>query len=143
MAEIKRSISIDAPVEKVFAHIDNPSNLPVVWPSLVEVKDIEELPTGGKKYNWVYKMAGVRLEGTTETTDYVANQRLVTNVYGGVDSTFVWEFLPEGDGTKLNLSIEYIVPVPVLGKLAEGLIVKLNEREADTLVANLRDRLEA
>ncbi len=143
MAEIRRSISIDAPVEKVFAHIDNPSNLPVVWPSLVEVKDIEELPTGGKKYNWVYKMAGVRLEGTTETTDYVANQRLVTNVYGGVDSTFVWEFLPEGDGTKLNLSIEYIVPVPVLGKLAEGLIVKLNEREADTLVANLRDRLEA
>jgi len=143
MAEIKRSISINAPVEKVFAHIEDPVNFPEVWPSMVEVKDVEELPTGGRKFNWVYKMLGVRLEGTSETTEYVANQRIVTKGTGGVETTFVWEFLPEGEGTKLNVSIEYTVPVPVLGKLAEGLIVKLNEREADTLMANLKDRLEA
>lgn len=143
MAEIKRSISINAPVEKVFAHIEDPVNFPEVWPSMVEVKDVEELPTGGRKFNWVYKMLGIHLEGTSETTEYVANQRIVTKGTGGVASTFVWEFLPEGEGTKLNVSIEYIVPVPVLGKLAEGLIVKLNEREADTLMANLKDRLEA
>lgn len=143
MAEIKRSISINAPVEEVFAHIDDPVNFPEVWPSMVEVKDVEELPTGGRKFNWVYKMAGIHFEGTSETTEYVANQRIVTKSTGGVESAFVWEFLPEGEGTKLNVSIEYTVPVPVLGKLAEGLIVKLNEREADTLVANLKDRLEA
>ena len=143
MAEIKRSISINAPVEKVFAHIDDPVNFLEVWPSMVEIKDVEELPTGGRKFNWVYKMLGVRLEGTSETTEYVANQRIVTTGTGGVETTFVWDFLPEGEGTKLNVSIEYTVPVPVLGKLAEGLIVKLNEREADTLVANLKDRLEA
>jgi carbon monoxide dehydrogenase subunit G len=143
MAEIKRSISINAPVEEVFAHIDDPVNFPEVWPSMVEVKDVEGLPTGGRKFNWVYKMAGVRLEGTSETTEYVANQRIVTKSTGAVESSFVWDFLPEGEGTKLNVSIEYTVPVPVLGKLAEGLIVKMNEREADTLVANLKDRLEA
>lgn len=143
MAEIKRSISINVPVEKVFAYIDNPVNFPEVWPSMMEVKDVEELPTGGRKFNWVYKMAGVRLEGTSETIEYVANQRIVTKSTGAVESKFVWEFLPEGEGTKLNSSIEYTVPVPVLGKLAEGLIVKMNEREADTLVANLKDRLEA
>ena len=143
MAEIKRSISINAPVEKVFAHIEDPVNFPEVWPSMVEVKDVEELPTGGRKYNWVYKMLGVRLEGTTETTEYVANQRIVSKSAGGIETTFVWELLPEGEGTKLNVSMEYIVPVPVLGKLAEGLIVKLNEREADTLVANMKDMLEA
>ena len=143
MAEIKRSISINAPVEKVFAFIEDPVNFPEVWPSMVEVKDVEELPTGGRKYNWVYKMLGVRLEGTTETTEYVANQRIVSKSAGGIETTFVWELLPEGEGTKLNVSMEYIVPVPVLGKLAEGLIVKLNEREADTLVANMKDMLEA
>ena len=143
MAEIKRSISINAPVEKVFAFIEDPVNFPEVWPSMMEIKDVEELPTGGRKYNWVYKMLGVRLEGTTETTEYVANQRIVSKSAGGIETTFVWELLPEGEGTKLNVSIEYTVPVPVLGKLAEGLIVKLNEREADTLMANLKDRLEA
>jgi carbon monoxide dehydrogenase subunit G len=143
MAEIKRSISINASVEEVFAHIDDPVNFPEVWPSMVEVKDVEELPTGGRKFNWVYKMAGVHLEGTSETTEYVVNQRIATKSTGAVESAFLWEFLPEGEGTKLNVSIEYTVPVPVLGKLAEGLIVKMNEREADTLVANLKDRLEA
>jgi carbon monoxide dehydrogenase subunit G len=143
MAEIKRSISINVPVEKVFAYIDDPVNFPEVWPSMVEVKDVEELPAGGRKFNFVYKMAGVRLEGTSETIEYVANQRIVTKSTGAVESKFVWEFLPEGEGTKLNVSIEYTVPVPVLGKLAEGLIVKMNEREADTLVANLKDRIEA
>jgi carbon monoxide dehydrogenase subunit G len=143
MAEIKRSISINAPVEKVFAFIEDPVNFPEVWPSMMEIKDVEELPTGGRKYNWVYKMLGVRLEGTTETAEYVANQRIVSKSTGGIETTFVWELLPEGEGTKLNVSMEYIVPVPVLGKLAEGLIVKLNEREADTLVANMKDMLEA
>ena len=143
MAEIKRSISINAPVEKVFAFIEDPVNFPEVWPSMMEIKDVEELPTGGRKYNWVYKMLGVRLEGTTETAEYVANQRIVSKSTGGIETTFVWELLPEGEGTKLNVSMEYIIPVPVLGKLAEGLIVKLNEREADTLVANMKDMLEA
>jgi uncharacterized membrane protein len=90
---------------------------------------------------WVYKMAGIRFEGVSNTTEYVANQRITSKSQGGIDNTTTWAFQPEGEGTRVDLSIEYTVPVPLLGKLAEAFIVKANEREADTLMANLKARL--
>lgn len=142
MAKITREILINAPVEKVFEYHSNPMNQPEYWPSMLEVKDIEERPEGGRNYNWVYKMAGIRLEGSTETTEFVENERIVTKGSGGVESTFVYEYKPEGEGTRLTMEVEYVVPVPVLGKLAEAFILKVNEREADTVLGNLKDRLE-
>lgn len=43
----------------------------------------------------------------------------------------------------LDVVVEYIVPVPVIGKLAERLIVKQNEREAETLLAKPKALMEA
>lgn len=50
---------------------------------------------------------------------------------------------PEDGGTKVTVEVEYTVPIPVLGKVAESFIVKANEREIELLLANLKDRLEA
>ncbi len=52
MATIKKSININAPVEKVFEYL-TPEILPEVWPSLVEVNNIQELPNGGYSWDWV------------------------------------------------------------------------------------------
>jgi uncharacterized membrane protein len=70
MAKIQKSIQISAPVEKVFDYLLDPDNLPAIWPSLVEVKDIQRTPGEElSSYKWTYKMAGMRFEGTTETTE--------------------------------------------------------------------------
>ena len=53
-------------MEKVFEYVDDAHNLPEIWPSMVEVSDVERLPNGGNKMRWVYKMAGMRFEGTSE-----------------------------------------------------------------------------
>jgi hypothetical protein len=39
--------------------------------------------------------------------------------------------------------VEYTVPVPLLGRLAEAAIVKLNQNEMELLLANLKARMEA
>ena len=143
MVRIERNILINAPVEKVFAYHSDPKNSPEYWPSFQEVKDIESLPNGGNKYNWVYKMAGIRLNGSTTTTEFEENKLLSIKSEGGIDSTFSYTYQTEGDGTRLNLVVEYTVPIPVLGKLAESFILKMNEREADTVMANLKGLLEA
>ncbi len=143
MATVERSITINAPVEKVFGYVGEPTNLLEIWPSLVEAKDVQRLPTGGHRFRWVYKMAGVRLAGTSEDAEYVANQRIVAKTTGGIGSTVTWRFQPEGSGTKVSVEADYSVPVPVLGKLAEALVVRQNEREAELVLANLKARLEA
>jgi len=44
MAKSEKTITINAPVEKVFSYIEGGTNLPEIWPSLVEVTDVQRLP---------------------------------------------------------------------------------------------------
>jgi uncharacterized membrane protein len=141
MATIKSSITINAPVEKVFEYT-KPENLPEIWPSLVEVKNVKELPNGGYSWDWVYKMAGMSFNGSSEHIEIVDNERTVSKSTG-IDGTITWEYESVGGGTKITSLTEYKIPVPLLGKLAEAFIVKMNENESNTILANLKARLEA
>ena len=142
MATVKKSITINAPTEKVFEYIIEPANLLEIWPSMIEAKDIQPLPNGGNKFRWVYKMAGIRFEGTSEITEFVPNQRTVSITKGGVESEIIWEFQSEGEATKVTMKADYTVPIPLIGKLAEAFIVKQNDNEGDTILANLKARME-
>lgn len=143
MAKITRTFTINAPVEKVFAFAaGDPTNLPKIYPSLIEVKDIKPLPAGGYSFNWIYKMAGMRFEGATETIEYIPNQRIATKTTKGIESSSVYTYESEDGGTKMTSETEYKIPVPLLGKLAEALILKLNENETNAVMANMKSLLE-
>ena len=143
MATLEKSVTINAPVKKVFDFMGDPKNLPEIWPSMVEVKDVQPSPAGGYNFSWTYKMAGMRFQGASETTEFIANQHNVTESKKGIQSKFTWDYKPEAGGTKLNVKVEYTVPIPLLGKLAEAFIIKQNEHESDALLANLKARMEA
>lgn len=143
MTTIERSIVIKAPVKDVWAYVEDPVHLPEIWPSMVEVKDVEALPKGGHRYHWLYKMAGMRFEGDSETVDFEPERHFLQKNSGQIPSSFDWTFIPENGSTRLDLRTEYEIPKSLLGKLKEAFIRKLNEREADTFLANLKDRVEA
>jgi uncharacterized membrane protein len=92
MIKTEKSIIIHAPVEEVFSFWKDPENQVEVWPSLVEVKDLQPLPDGGYTHTWVYKMAGMKFEGSTETVEFVPNQRFVEVSKGGIESRLTWLF---------------------------------------------------
>ena len=142
MAKVSKTVTINAPAEKIYGYVGEPENMPEFWPSLMEISDVQKLPNGGNSNRWVYKMAGIKLEGSSEDTERVPNERIVSQTKGGVDSTQTWEFQPEASGTKVTFTVEYTVPIPVLGKLAEAVIVKINDHEGDVLLANLKSRME-
>jgi hypothetical protein len=50
---------------------------------------------------------------------------------------------PHGDGTTLTIDVDYTIPIPVLGKLAEKLVLKRNERELELALENVKDTLES
>lgn len=143
MAKVNKSITINVPVEKVFNYATDQTNMPEIWPSMVENKVLERLPNGGTKSQYVYKMAGMRFEGISVDTEFVPNQRTVSKTEGGIDSVITWEYQSEGETTKVTFGAEYTVPIPLLGKLAEAFIVKQNENEAEAILANLKARMEA
>jgi len=139
---IEKSILIKAPVKQVFSYLDEPEHLPEIWPSMVEIKDVKTLPKGGHRFHWIYKMAGMRFEGETETVEFELDRHLVTKSTGQIPATFDYSFKAENGYTRIDVKTEYEIPKKLLGKLAEPFVHKVNEREADTFLANLKDRVE-
>jgi uncharacterized membrane protein len=144
MAKVTRSITINTPPEQVFEYMSDPKNIPEIWPSLIETKDVQHSPEGvAINWGWTYKMAGMRFEGKSEVVEQVANQLTVEKSEGGISSTITWRYQSENGGTKVTFEAEYTVPVPLLGKLAEAFIVKQNEKEAELILENLKSRMES
>ena len=142
MARLHRNIEVKAPVEKVYSYIDDPRNAPEWVTNMIEVPDV----TGsgvGKHFNWVWNMAGIKFKGESTYTEDTPNKRIVFKSKSGIEATWSYNFESKKDVTVLDLDIEYSIPVPVLGKLAEKLILKHNERDLDMALGNLKDRLES
>lgn len=143
MPKVERSVTVNAPVKKVFDYIANPEHQPEWLPGSVEVKDINLTDERvGSTFKFVYKLAGIRLEGEDTTEEFIPNKRIVTRSKGGIESSWTWNFEPHNDGTKVDVLVEYTIPIPVLGKIAEALALKQIEREADHAVANIKDIME-
>ncbi len=141
MPKVERSITINAPVEKVFNYVDDPMASLEWMPGLMEVKDVSGSGVG-RHIKWRYKMVGILIDGETTITEHVPNERIVEQTKGGVTSTWTLNFEAHDGGTKLGLTIEYTIPVPVLGKLAEKIVLKRNEREADLAMTIIKEEME-
>jgi uncharacterized protein YndB with AHSA1/START domain len=143
MATIKTSVTIGAPVEKIFAYASDPTHTPEYWTSMEQIRNVKIQDGVVKTYDWTYKMAGMKLDGTAEVVEHVPNRRIKTVSKGGIESTITWVFTPVEGGTRMDGLTEYKIPMPVLGRLAEGLIHKQNEKEAENLMANLKKIMES
>ena len=142
MARIERITTINAPVEKVFAYLSDPMNELEWFPGMMEVKDVTEKGVGGH-YRFVYRLIGLSQEGESTCTEYIPNERIVTQSKGGIVSTWTWTFKSRNGGTELSVVIDYTIPIPVLGKVVEAVALKWIEREADMAKANIKARMEA
>jgi ribosome-associated toxin RatA of RatAB toxin-antitoxin module len=143
MAKLSRTTTVHARADDVFHFLEDKTHFPEFWPSMMEVSDIRDLPNGGKQLHWKYKMAGLRLDGDSEEIEFIPNRKLVAKSQKGIESTVTWLLDGHGDDTDLTFEVDYKVPVPVLGKLAEKVVVKLNEHEADAVIANIKTQIEA
>jgi len=142
MVTSELSIVIDAPPEEVFARISNPMNSMEDVPNVVEVTDV----TGqgeGMSYRMVYKMAGIRLDLDCTLIEYIPNEQVTYETKGGSDAKQTWKLSPQDGGCKLVVSATYSIPVPLIGKIAELLLKRLNDKEWEAVLANIKARIEA
>ena len=142
MPKVDNEIIINAPVQEVFDYVSQPSNLQQIWPSLIEIKDEKLLSNGGYRYRWVYKMSGIHFTGIGECIDMKPNLVLASKNIGTIESIVSFRFLSIGIRTKVSLTIDYQVPMPLLGQLTEIIILKMNAKEVGLILDNLRIRFE-
>jgi uncharacterized membrane protein len=139
---IRKSVSIQAPLDRVYEFMTTPENLPTIWPSMVEVSNVSRKPDGSHSFDWVYKMAGIRFKGHSASTEVEKNKRVVVSNTKGIEGTFRWLYAGENGGTKLTMEVEYVIPVALFEKLAGPFIERINEHEAEHVLNNLKTRME-
>jgi len=137
MATIERSFSVKSPPERVFAFLEDHANDPQWLPNLVDSRNFTGEGTD-YQWEWTFKMAGISFNGTGRILEHDPPRRHVVETRGGVTSTWAWTLEPEGEGTRVSLRMEYTVPVTAVGKIAEKLLLKQNEKSADEGIVNLQ-----
>ncbi len=100
---MKRSIHIEAPVEKVFDFLKDPRNVPEGARG-PEVKDVKMTDEGvGSYYSWVIRIPGLPIEGFDVYTEFIPNQRITDRSSFSMTRDFITSFEPEGSGMKLTV----------------------------------------
>ena len=143
MHKISRTIDIQAPVQRVYDFMNDPNNLPSIWPNLVSVSNVVASNGGAFDFDWNFKMVGVHFKGHAKAEDAQPGRLVRFRNEGGIPSVFVWKYSGiDGAGMRLIVDIEYTMPTPVIGKIAEALAAKINARDLDGMLGNLKDLME-
>ena len=142
MIEVDHQVRIDAPVSEVFAYMDRPESQPEITSSMTRSEIVEELPNGGKRVAYTYKMAGIGLDGHVEAVEYDPERRVEWAMSGDLGGEIEWTFEDDGE-TVITYTARYDLPVPVLDAVVEPFAKRYNERELRTTLENLKTRLEA
>lgn len=123
MFTVESSITINKPVEEVYAFVNNPENT-TKWQGGVETVKYPEGPAQvGSQYTEVRKFMGKEMNTTLEVTALEENKKYGAKVVKGpVPYEVSVTFTPEGDGTMMTT----VVSGEPGGffKLAEGMVAK-------------------
>jgi uncharacterized membrane protein len=144
MQRISGAVEIKVSAQRVYEFLTQPSNLPSIWPNMVSVSNVVRRADGSHEFDWIYKMAGVHLKGHAKSEEVQPARLVRIRNESGIPSTFVWKYeARDGAGMRLTVDVEYTVPAPVVGRIAEHMLTRINQRDLDTLLANLKDVMES
>jgi len=141
MAKFTQSITINAPVEKVYKYLSDPANLPEWHPSVVRIRDI----TGrgeNQKWTWDYKLWGhIFTEEVYVEKDQINTSRIFKSK-GIIRSKRSFTFALVGEGTRLDYELEYTIPIVIINSVGEPLAIQRSKRVVDMALTNIKERME-
>jgi uncharacterized protein YndB with AHSA1/START domain len=143
MVTNEKVITINRPIEEVFAYVSDAGNGPKWQKALVEARRITEGPLGvGTQFTGVRKFMGRRMESVIQYTTYDPNKKVVFKTISG-SSPFEQTFLFESTAGGTRLTTRLDLETSGLMGLAQPLIASGVKREVDESFGILKGMLES
>lgn len=143
MVTNEKVITINRPVEVVFAYVGDLQNGPKWQKALVEAWRLNAGPLGiGSKFSSVRKFMGRKMSSVIQFTAFELNKKIVFKSISGAspfEQTFLFE--PTAGGTQLTTRLA--LHTSGLMGLTEPLIASGLKREVDESFGVLKDILES
>jgi len=145
LERIDKEIIVNSSLEKIFSYVEDPNNWPEFWINLDKVSDVQNTSAGVCKAKYEYTMAGMRFKGEGEYTDYARNNWIVMTMKGGVIRSIAFTFRAIYEErfvyrTRVTLTVDYEIPIPVIGKISEKFVRNMITREIQLIMMNLSAR---
>lgn len=136
------SITINRPVEEVFAYLMDIENLAKWHGQVDQGEQTSEGPLGvGTTYRGSSDFMGRKMEWTSEITEYEPNRRMAQKLdMGPAVMAMSWLVEPVGDGTKFTMISEG--EMGGLAKLAGPLMDRTMKKQMEGNLARLKALLE-
>jgi carbon monoxide dehydrogenase subunit G len=137
------STVIDNTPEAVIAYVADVRNRPLFFKS-VSISDVNGQPDAvGTTWKWTFSVLGMEFQGTGRCLQHEPGRLYAFQTEGGLESKFTYRVAPEGNGTRLTVTVEYSVPENVLARLpAETVGLAMRQTEAERVLQNLKTILD-
>jgi len=143
MAHVHRSVAIKASPDETMAFLSDASRWPDWYPGLTEIHVVGPFPETGGKVTFKVKSAGMSMQITETVLDYQPGKLQLFQMEGMLSGHARWELTPEGDGTVLTTTFDYVLPGGVFGRIADALIVKrMNAKSLGEALQNCKALVE-
>jgi uncharacterized membrane protein len=140
---IKKSVTVNKPVEEVYAYWRNLENLPRFMKHIKSVQTLDE-----KRSHWVAAvLRDMEVEWDAQILVDRPNEMIAWESLPGakVENRGNVKFVqaPGGRGTEVHVSLEYLPPGAALGRVAAGVLNFVTEHQIKEDIRNFKHILEA
>jgi|SRR5436190_4786057 len=143
MANVQRSVAIKASPEEAMALLSDASRWPDWYPGMTEIHVAGPFPEKGGKATFKIKSAGISMQITETVLDYQPGKLQLLQMEGMLSGQARWELTPEGDGTALTTTFDYVLRRGVFGRVADALLVKrMNAKSLEEALHNFKALVE-
>lgn len=141
--ELEREITINKPVEEVFAYINDPKKIKEWRIGLVKIKPITEPPNKkGSKTAEIVNIMGKNFKTIQEITGFEQNKKRELKVKLGPITLNMFESYQEKDGNTL-FKVKGIAELKGIQKFFGTAILKKVGKQLVEELANIKSKLEA
>lgn len=137
MPVIHERVYIAAPPEAVYALIADVTQYSSYSRAIRAITDI-----GGGRYRWRVELMGVALAWDAEVTETERPARFAWHSLSGVENHGRFELTPSGQGTEVELTLHYRLPLAPLNWLASGFERPLIALFRHEILGKIKHRLE-
>ena len=139
MPKSEASVTINAPIEKVFDAAADPEKMAQYVSSGV-LTDTKGKPDELGSYSeWIYPVAGMKIHAKMTVSEVDKPRRLVQEMSGTMPGKWIWSLEQDGQAVKVDFCIEYSVPGGVLGKIANKLFLgRMNQKNLERTLHSLK-----
>ena len=137
---------VAAPLDRVYAIARDIEAFPEFMPDVQEVKILERRPDGYQRSAWVGIVKEFKRTIQWTEEDYW-DEAAHTCTFAETEGDFAlyrgeWRFAVAGDGTHVELELEYEYDVPLIGNLIKALLKRKMQENCDNMLAAIKAKAE-